>query len=426
MKFNKNIFFILKSYKCKEEVKQVHRKLHKMLWTIIISSTFLVGCNKRETLIAAPVQPLAEAELKVQDENNKEEELRLYCLNIAYEYKDIIANMKEKNNGTVDKISQEAKDEIEKYLFSKGYPIINSNSKYPSYLENAQSFYDFWKAISKNEDAEQKVFLISEMGGLTCWCFQYHAGKKYYTSIQIEWNEQNEPFCFFEENKEVIDWEMSEQDHFYFQLYSEIRCMDTYSLIRLKPVDENLYNLTEKYISPIGYLSHNMFLCDWSSEDCGQLCFNDLFEYFYKIRTGEYFYTEEDQNILEPYLHVDIPKSLFEETLLPYFNISLDEFRKSSIFDEQKEVYPWQEVYCGNTDYYPYIEPDVNAYHENEDGTLTLVVNARCNSYKTDRLFVHEVVINPLEEGAYQYISNKITWRGEHKLPVYSPRISPN
>lgn len=390
---------------------------------IIIGMIILSGCNRKGPL--QTVKPV-KTEIEEQDEINNIEVAKELCLKIAYEYKEIMTKIRQSTlemSADKESLSQESIDEIEMFLVGRDYPIINSDIKYPSYLENSEGFYNFWKLVSENKDAEQKVFRITETGGLICSYFQFIAGKKYYAMISIEWDNDNEPIFSTMEYKDVIDWEMSDHDNFYFQIYTADRIIDTYIVIKLKPMEQTLYDLTEKYILPIGYLSNNMFLCDWTSENYGMLCFNDLFEYFYKIRNHHFFYIQEQQRISEPYLHADIPQWLFEETLLPYFNISLEEFRKRCLFDTINQVYPWQEVYCGNVNYYPDVEPEVIHYQANEDGTLTLLVNVRCNSYKMDCLFSHEVVIRSLENDSYQYISNKITYRGTHELPLYIPRI---
>ena len=60
---------------------------------------------------------------------------------------------------------------------------------------------------------------------------------------------------------------------------------------------------------------------------------------------------------------------------------------------------------------------------ENDDNTITLTVNVRCNDYKTDKLFTHEVVIRELDNGQYQYLSNKITYKSDIELPPDRPRL---
>lgn len=218
---------------------------------------------------------------------------------------------------------------------------------------------------------------------------------------------------------------INDKDFYYQVVYPPRVPFDDYALVRLAPMDKTLYDLTEKYIAPIGYLSNNMFVSNWTSEDYGNLSFNDLLEFFYKVRNNDYFYARDYESVREPYYYSYIPASLFENTIMPYFDISLQEFRERSLYDSEKGIYPWQEICCDNVTYYPTVEPEVVNYQNNENGTFTLTVNVRCNDYKTDRLFTHEVVIRHLEDGGYQYLSNKITYKSEIELPPNKPRLLP-
>ena len=167
-----------------------------------------------------------------------------------------------------------------------------------------------------------------------------------------------------------MDWELITETDFYYQIIYPPRVpFEDYAFVRLKPMDKTLYDLTEKYISPIGYLSNNMFVSEWNYNDYGHLSFNDLLEFFYRVRNDDFFYEDNFETVREPYFHTYIPAELFEETVLPYFDISLQEFRKRSLYDSEKNVYPWQEICCDNVTYYPSVEPEVVSCKENDDNT---------------------------------------------------------
>ncbi|WP_313524156.1 DUF6070 family protein [Anaerotignum sp.] len=416
MRLSRSKKFVFKYYRCKN--KTVQSLFFGILMALIIAMP-LVGC-KRE----------APPEILVQKEDNREtEEIETAtkrCLEIISLYEEIYEKAEKitspySPNQTL--ISQEVIDQIEILLIQQGFSVINSDSIYPDYLENSDSVYTFWEAISNHEDAEQEFISVSENGGLFYSFLQYSGGEKLRTGVVVEWNEENKPVIILTEYMQVIDWELMDSGDFYYQIYPSDRIYDDYICVRLKPMDQTLYDLTVKYFSPIGYLSNNMFVCDWSYEDYGGLSFNDLFEFFYKVRNNDHFYANQFEIIREPYFHINIPASLFEDTILEYFQISLEEFRKRSLYDREKDAYPWQEVSCDNLTYYPYVEPEVVGWKENEDGSITVTVNARCNDYKTNRLFTHEVVIRNLEDGDYQYLSNKIIYTSDIQMPPNTPRI---
>lgn len=349
-------------------------------------------------------------------------------LEIALLYKDIYMNAEKTIsdyylNTTV--ISQKEIDKIETFLSNNGYPVINSDSKYPAYLENSDGVYAFWKFVSENKDTEQELITVLSTGGLYYSLLRYSSGQKYYTGIAVDWDKNNEPFISEEEHMEVLDWDLTDNGDFYYKIYLSRRPYDDYILVRLKPVNKKLYDLTDKYLSPIGYISNNMFVCDWSCDDYGDLSFNDLLEFFYKMKNNDYFYAQDYPIVWEPYYHSYIPSSLFESTVKPYFDISLKEFRKRSLYNSEKDAYPWQEVCSDNLTFYPAIEPEVVKYRDNDNGTFTLTVNARCDEYKTDCVFAHEVVIQTLKNDGYQYLSNKIIYKSDYEMPPNYPRLPP-
>lgn len=321
-------------------------------------------------------------------------------------------------------ISQKAVDEIEEFFIAEGYAVLNSDSKYPSYLENAQRFYDFWDAVCRGDDIELEVLSVAQSGGLYYSLFRNEAGAETRVDVSVDWDEEGEPF-FSSVSYVEDEWTLTEYGNFYYKNVLTGVPYEDYELISLKPVDKTLYDLTEKYLAPIGYLSNNLLTCSWSREDYGTLSFNDLLEYLYRMEHNAFFSPEAYESVREPYSCYRIPAALFEETILPYFDINLAELRQRSLYDAVTDSYPWQEICCENLTYYPTVEPEVVHCRDNADGTLTLTVRAKCNDYKTDCLFVHEVVIRPLENGGYQYLRNTITEKGQWELPPNYPRLPP-
>ena len=55
---------------------------------------------------------------------------------------------------------------------------------------------------------------------------------------------------------------------------------------------------------------------------------------------------------------------------------------------------------------YPYSE--VVGFTENNDGTITLIANVVFLYTGDSKVYAHEVVVRPLEDGGVQYVSNRI------------------
>lgn len=354
------------------------------------------------------------------------EKLKQKAIETAALYKDLYLQSEKKKSEYFPyntELTQSGIDEIESFLISKGYPVINSDGKYPDYLENSEGLREFWGKFSKNQNAMQDVISILESGGLYYISFQYCDGVKYRAGIEAGWDENGEPVILSEDCGEIIDWELIGGTDFYYQAYMSGVAYDDYSLIRLEPHSRELDDLNAKYVLPIGYSSNNMFVCEWTNQNFGELCFNDLLEAFYKLKNNRYFPQDDYPVISEPYMHSYISAELFESTIKPYFDISSEEFRTRCLYDSDKDAYPWQMVGCGNVTTYPSVEPEVVDYRNNNDGTITLTVNARCNEYKTPRLFTHEVTVRIISDTEYRYLSNKITYRSEYELPPSRPRL---
>ncbi|MGN1014542.1 MAG: DUF6070 family protein [Butyricicoccus sp.] len=343
-------------------------------------------------------------------------EIAEQALKIADQYKEqyIYAEKKKEEYFPYDIVlSQQSIDAIEDQFIEEGYPVVDSDETYPSYLANSESFYRFWESVTEQEDAEQTLISIASTGDLQFRQLAFHGGEKQYVAISVKWDETDDPYVDDTVQCDVLDWDLTEAGNFYLQIQPSDPHYDDYSMIRLEPVNKELYDLNAQYIIPIGYQGNNLFTCDWDSSDFGELCFNDLFEFFYRVKYDHY-YTQNSGTI---------SADVFESVMKPFFDISWDEFRERCSYDEENQWYPWQEIGADHLTYYPGLEPDVVEKQDNADGTVSLVVDVRCNDYKEDCLFTHEVTIRQSEDGSYQYVKNQITYQGAYELPVYYPRV---
>ena len=65
--------------------------------------------------------------------------------------------------------------------------------------------------------------------------------------------------------------------------------------------------------------------------------------------------------------------------------------------------------------------PEVVDYIENGDGTLTLFVDGVWPDYNSDYAFTNQIVVRPLGNGAFRYLSNTIQ-KQEMDIPVVGNR----
>ena len=387
---------------------------------LFLGLLLLSGC-KKSSVEEQTINNEIEQEVIFNLDKIKEE-----CIQLATSYQSIYRSSEKIISQYIPyeiSLPQESIDEIEEYFISKGYSVINSDRKYPSYLENTSAFYQFYEDSKNGKEVEQKIISITSNGGMLYTILKSNNEKKYQAIVSVQWNEDNEPFIDDAEYHPINDWELINHTDFYYLTPLKGPMYDVYSFIRLKEVDKSLYDMNEKYILPIGYIFNNMFITDWTYPKYDGLCFNDLLEAFYKKKYNQYFSAEEYPKVNEKYEYSSIPASLFEETIMPYFDISLTDFREKCLYNKELDSYPWQEIGGENFSSYPNIEPEVVKYQENDDGTITLTIDVRCYEYKTSRLFSHEVIIKLLDNGEYQYLSNRVIDKSDYELPKNQPRL---
>lgn len=314
-------------------------------------------------------------------------------------------------------IDRKSLDRIEDTLIKKGYPVINSNENDPEYLENVDGFYEFWKSAEEDKEGKVVFWNVTSSGDLFYKSLQFVDGKATYDVALAKWSEKQELKLDYALSWPVYNWGMTSKGDFYYQELPLDWHWDATTLLRLNPVDEELYNYNKTYIEPIGYQGTNLFLSEWNEGDYSNLCPNDLFEQFYQMENGEPVSAADYKEELKPYNYYCIPADTFEETVFPYFDIPLDQFRELTLYDKEKNIYPWIELSASNVSYYPSIIPEVTKVNKHDNGTVTLTVNTLCLDKGTDSLFVHEVTILPLKNGTCKYLSNKIIAQGEVPLP---------
>jgi len=317
--------------------------------------------------------------------------------------------------------SQNDIDEMEALLIDEGLDVIDTDGVYPSCLVNADRFHGFWNAVRDGKQAEQEVIRLTASGALAYQLFTYDETGGFLYSMTYPLDGEDKAY----EAHDIKDWELTEKGNFFYRILPENdKHYPDFSLIRLTPPDPELYDMTRKYIFAAGYTAVNMFLIDWSEGSWGDLSFNDQFEYLYRTRFGKAF-SGDGNPMLEDRYGYAIPAGEFEAALLPYYNIDLAAFRELAQYDPGGDCYPWRPLETEDFVllWYYSIEPEVTAYTQNADGTLTLAVEALSTDLKTDCLFAHEVTVRPLENGEFQYVGNRVTYQTEYGLPYTVPRL---
>ena len=346
------------------------------------------------------------------------------CEEIVSIYRDLHTQT-EKNNPENQwqepSLPQSAIDAIETLLIEAGLPVLDTKEHYPAHLTDATAFQQFWDAANAGEDVRQEIISIRKSGSLAYRLFTCENGIPYVYSMHYPMAEESAPIY---EKHEILEWELTDKGNFYYRIYpAGDKHIADFTLIRLAEPDRELYDMNRTYIRAAGYLGANIFLTDWSEENYGVLSFNDLLEYFYEAQTGKVFSPEEYAYDSEKDCY-HIPAHEFESVILPYFDITPEKLRENAQYNEAEDCYFWYPIQTNDYAFLKYytIEPQVTSIHENQDGTITIYVELLSTDLKTDCLFSHAVTIRPFENGAFEYVANKITYQTEYGLPYSEPR----
>lgn len=357
----------------------------------------------------------------------QERDIQKRCRQIVSLYRDLYDSAQKEpaaDRWEEQTLSQQSIDAIEARLLERGLDVIDSSADCPGYFVNAEHFRQFWDSVQRDEKASQEVIAIRDSGALSYRLLTHQDGTTYVYSLVYSLAGDEDPDY---EMHQVYGAELTEQGNFYYRINPEDDChYANYTLIRLQKPDQELWELYSKYILAGGYTATNIFLTDWTEDDFSPLCFNDLWEYVYRYRTGTQFWPDgcaydKSRNC---YL---IPAAEFESAVLPFFKLDAQTLRQLADYDAQTDSYPWRQVesndYAFYLSYYT-IEPEVTACRTNADGTLALTVEARSTDLGIDCLFSHEVTVRPMEDGGFQFVGNRVLSQTEKGLPYCEPRLT--
>lgn len=211
----------------------------------------------------------------------------------------------------------------------------------------------------------------------------------------------------------VYDWEYTEKGWLIWEkALSKNQEMDMHSFFRILPLDEKCRELGNQYILPVSYFGNNLFLTDWDAESMERIEFNDLYEFLYEMKYGEKLNEEEAAG--------GIPKAQFEEVILTFFDISVEELEKYARYDAAGGMYPWEPINAWNRIRQVQPFPEVVRCVGNQDGTWTLYVEGILIVAGDDCTFRHRVTMRE-RDGEWVYVANDI-YENDSGVPGYKPR----
>ena len=416
------------------------KKKSILLIMVFLIGCFVCACGKEksvvgETLVEDTEEVSSTEETKSAEEEAAEQWEKGYGLPVDEQEEKEAANdckkmmelifdiYKDADKGTASNVvlNDETVLEMQKRLMETGCPV--STLVTYSNMENYESVDRFLEECTDGKSGSVVIYEIHGDGGIGRMKFIFDGTEMYVVSAGGIWNDNNKPGMSYISYTRIKEWKYTEKGWFGYELcvpeppeVSEI--MDGSCLIRIKPMTEEQREMSERCVRGLGYQGQNLLCSNWNVENMSELDYNGMFEYLYGMKYGEKFNSEDYPN--------GIPKEEFESLIMEYLPITAEQIRQYAVFDEENHTYDWARLGCGNyaPTFFGTSLPEVTDIKENDDGTVTLTVEAVCDMVICDdAVITHELTVRFAEDGSFQYLGNEILNDGIMHIPDYQYRI---
>ena len=411
--------------------------MKKCIWFIILISCLLCGCIRKDRTSDSQLMDSRDVDSTEENENAKEateqwgkgydlpvdeqerKEAELQCKEMMERISGIYesAYKGEASNVVLD---DKTVLEMQRKLMETEYPVTTLITY--SNMGNYESVDSFLEDCMVGKSGSVVIYEIHD-DGIGRLKFIFDGTDMYVVSAGGIWNDNNKPGISYISYTRIKDWKYTEKGWFCYELcvpeppeVSEI--MDGSCLIRIKPMTEEQREMSERCVRGLGYQGQNLLCSNWDAENMSELDYNGMFEYLYGMKYGEKFNSEDYPN--------GIPKEEFESLIMEYLPITAEQIQDYAAFDEENQTYYWVRLGCFNyaPTFFGTSLPEVVDIKENEDGTVTLTVEAVCDMVICDdAVITNELTVRFAEDGSFQYLGNKILNDGIMQIPDYQYRI---
>lgn len=314
-------------------------------------------------------------------------------------------------------------------LGENGYPAVDSRNQVN--MTEAEQVLEFCEQVDVQEEAEITILEVSYLGGFVKYDLHTKNGnvdvvRSYYKyengnmKREVTGNYQAEYWNYTEEGYLMFSGVWYSEELFVLTL----SVAEEHTALRVLLLDETYRELSRKYLRPIGFEQNNMFIVDWSEEDFGDLNFYDMYDIFYPKVNGQYVPYVSDDNLSVSAVY-QIPKEEFESVIMKYFNIDSETLQSKTVYCSENSTYEYKPRGFEEVEYPEYPYSEVVGFTENSDGTITLTANVVFPYAGDSKVYAHEVVVRPLEDGGVQYVSNRvISSEDNYRETWHTPRLT--
>lgn len=303
----------------------------------------------------------------------------------------------------VMELSERKRKEIVNLLGDNGMVSVSDDLN----MRNFEKVEDFYSLYRMGQEALVTIYEPSMDGTFSSRTFVYRQGilQTYY--IGIGWKKDGIPDIQVTRTNDIAEFRLTEKGYLIYVNAVIVAHGNLKEYYRVRPLPEICREYTKKYVSGLSYVSYNVLITDWDSRNVEEILRPCMFEDIYRIHTGEVFNPEGE----------GIPAELYEEIMTTYFPVTAEQLKEKCKYDAAANTYKYEMSISQPLPPFP----EVVDYIENEDGTLTLFVDGVWPDQDSDYAFTNQIVVRPLENGAFRYLSNTIQ-RQELDIPVVGNR----
>jgi len=373
--------------------------------SLLLMAILISGCaNQSKTgdvkIIKATEQLQQSNEKSYQNES----------LKIADEYENFYEQAKQ--SGTLG--SLETQKKIIESIGTMGYTVVDAENQID--MLQTDKIKHFIGLVNQKKAGKTTLICVGTAGDFERYDFETANGKVDVSESHVGWkgtSPENDNI----QKYEAYTWEYTKDGYLFFEQYhmSGYDGDSGHRAVRVKPLDEKCRKLNREYILPVGYKLNNMFIMDWNETDFGNIDFYDLFDLFYpKVFGSSVPYTSSDNLGKGAAYH--IPREEFEKVIMSHLKIDSTTLQKKTKYLSNKQSYEYRPRGLFDCEPPSYPFPEVESYTDNQDGTITLTVQAVYPDHNTSKAFAYEVTIRPGKDDTYQYVSNHIIQNASNDL----------
>lgn len=272
-------------------------------------------------------------------------------------------------------------------------------------MYNYQLFQSFYRNYTDGGERDYIcVYRVNRDASVTEMTFAYDDSR-----IQMIFNTakyENRDWKFIATGiRELKDMKLTEKGYFIYTYSNIIAHGGLKEYFRVSPLTDECRKLTRKYVYGLSYVNYNMLVIDWDESNASDILVPCMFDDLYRLYAGE--------NLKPDGGWIDEDK--YESVMLSMFPVTVTELRDKCDYNPEKDSYRYH-VILGKQ-YPPFGE--VVDYTYNDDGTVSLIVDAVWADKGSDIAFRNTLTVKPEDDGTFKYMSNHIE-KMECDIPVYS------